>query len=209
MWGSGIYNHDSYFKAPIFIGSDMTILLLVIPLTLVALYKEVKYRTLKSKLVLTSMNSIILYYGASLAFGVTFNSLFILYTLLFGLSFFTMIYLISEIDREELGNRSKQLELSLGLKIYLFLSGLSLFVAWLPDIIPTYFTGHSLSLIEVYTTEITYILDMAIVSPIIFICLYQLKKQIVFGNILLPIILRTCEIIGIMIKCKKVTGTVQ
>ena len=25
MWGAGIYAHDSYFKAPIFIGSDFTI----------------------------------------------------------------------------------------------------------------------------------------------------------------------------------------
>ena len=29
MWGAGIYAHDSYFKAPIFIGSDFTILLFV------------------------------------------------------------------------------------------------------------------------------------------------------------------------------------
>ena len=27
MWGSGIYARDSYFKAPIFIGSDLTVLL--------------------------------------------------------------------------------------------------------------------------------------------------------------------------------------
>ena len=26
MWGAGLYAHDSYFKAPIFIGSDFTIL---------------------------------------------------------------------------------------------------------------------------------------------------------------------------------------
>lgn len=33
MWGAGIYAHDSYFKAPIFIGSDFTILVFVIPVT--------------------------------------------------------------------------------------------------------------------------------------------------------------------------------
>lgn len=30
MWGSGIYSHDSYFMAPIFIGSDFTILLFIV-----------------------------------------------------------------------------------------------------------------------------------------------------------------------------------
>ena len=32
MWGSGIYARDSYFKATIFIGSDLCILLVGIPL---------------------------------------------------------------------------------------------------------------------------------------------------------------------------------
>lgn len=37
MWGAGIYAHDSYFKAPIFIGSDFTILLFIVPLTIITL----------------------------------------------------------------------------------------------------------------------------------------------------------------------------
>lgn len=35
IWGSGIYAHDSYFKAPIFIGSDLTVLILLLPLLIV------------------------------------------------------------------------------------------------------------------------------------------------------------------------------
>ena len=79
------------------------------------------------------------------------------------------------------------------------LSGISLLLAWLPDIIPTIFSDNTLPLIEVYTTEITYVLDMGIVSPVIFICLYQLKHQQIFGSILLAINLNTCAIIGIMV----------
>lgn len=37
LFGYGIYQYDSYFKAPIFIGSDATMLALVVPLLLLVL----------------------------------------------------------------------------------------------------------------------------------------------------------------------------
>lgn len=43
------------------------------------------------------------------------------------------------------------------MKAFLIVTGISLFVAWLPDIITSIKNGTSLDLIEVYTTEITYI----------------------------------------------------
>ena len=88
---------------------------------------------------------------------------------------------------------------SKGISIYLVVSGISLFVAWLPDIIPAMISGNSLSLIEIYTTEITYVLDMGIISPIMFICLYLLKKKDGLGDVLLAIILKACEFVGIMV----------
>lgn len=47
MWGSGIYARDSYFKAPIFIGSDVTILLFVVPLSIVSFLKTLKKKRRK------------------------------------------------------------------------------------------------------------------------------------------------------------------
>ena len=44
MWGAGIYAHDSYFKAPIFIGSDFTILLFVFRCQLSLFLKQRKNR---------------------------------------------------------------------------------------------------------------------------------------------------------------------
>ena len=44
MWGAGIYAHDSYFKAPIFIGSDFTILIFVIPMATLTLSKPKRHR---------------------------------------------------------------------------------------------------------------------------------------------------------------------
>jgi hypothetical protein len=41
IYGDGIYSHDSYFKAPIFRGSDFTILFLAVPVLILALIKGV------------------------------------------------------------------------------------------------------------------------------------------------------------------------
>ena len=75
-----------------------------------------------------------------------------------------------------------------GLKIFLVFCGISLFVAWLPDIILSLVNKKSLELIEIYTTQITYVLDMGIVSPLMFICLYNLSKDKNIGYILLGIV---------------------
>ena len=81
--------------------------------------------------------------------------------------------------------------------VFLILSGISTLIAWLPDIITSFESGR-LELIEVYTTEITYILDMGIISPAAFICLYLLKKRNAFGAVLLSVLLIGIMIVGIL-----------
>ncbi|HKG69509.1 MAG TPA: hypothetical protein VKA92_11620, partial [Segetibacter sp.] len=45
-----------------------------------------------------------------------------------------------------------------GVYIFLILTGIALFVAWLPDIISSLINKRPLALIETYTTEVTYVL---------------------------------------------------
>lgn len=199
MWGSGVYSHDSYFRAPIFIGTDCTMLLITIPLIIFALIQERKKRNNKTRLFLVSIMSVVLYYSASIALGVTYNILFLAYLALFACSFFAFILLLLSIDYKDVYQKQTWSLPTKGISIFLIVSGISLFVAWLPDIMPTLWSGKSLSLIEVYTTEITYVLDMGLISPVIFICLYQLKGKNPFGHSLLAILLLLCSIVGIMV----------
>lgn len=208
IFGSGIYAHDSYFKAPIFIGTDCTMLFLVVPMMIAALIGEIKRRTIKSKLLVTTVTATVLYYSTSIAFGVTYNALHLAYIALFSSSFFALIILVKDIRKDELRKIQKWILPSKGLRAFLILSGISLFVAWLPDIITSLIYGKSLSLIEVYTTEITYVLDMGIISPLIFICLFLLKKKEGLGDVLLAIILKLCQIIGVMLPIQTVFQTI-
>jgi hypothetical protein len=195
MWGSGIYARDSYFKATIFIGSDLCILLVGIPLILFSVINDIKKHDKISRLLLVSVLAWLLYYGASLCFGVTYNYLFLAYTALFVCTFFAFVTGIHGISKEHFD--VPDTIAGRGYTIFLVLSGVSTFISWLPDIISSFGNGR-LQLIEVYTTEITYILDMGIISPAAFICLHLLKKRDSFGVVLLSVLLVGIIIVGIM-----------
>ena len=120
------------------------------------------------------------------------------------LSFFGLVVAFLSIDLKKITeNLSSQIS-SKGIYIFLIITGISLFIAWLPDIISAVMAGRSLSLIEVYTTEITYVLDMGIISPVAFISLYLLKKRNGLGLVLLQMLLILCIIIGIMLPVQSI-----
>jgi hypothetical protein len=202
IYGSGIYKNDSYFMAPIFKGTDCTILFLAIPLMIIALIFDIKKNTSKAKLFLTAMVALFVYYSVSFSFGVIYNILHLVYIALFSCSFYGLIIGFALLKNYDINNHQKIL--TNGLKIFLTLCGFSLFVAWLPDIIISIIKGKSLELIEIYTTQITYVLDMAIISPLIFICLYNLWKNNKIGYILLAVILTVLIIIGIMLPVQSI-----
>lgn len=199
IYGDGLYKNDSYFMAPIFRGTDFTIICFAIPILIVALILDVKKKKLKNRFFLMSVISLFTYYSASIAFGVTYNVLHLVYIAFFSASLFGLIIAIASIDKKKLVESMGDILPFKGIYIFLTLTGIALIVAWLPDIINSLVIGHSLELIEVYTTQITYVLDMGVIAPVAFICLFQLKKRSGIGYVLLGILLTICSIIGIML----------
>ena len=200
IWGSGIYSHDSFFKAPIHIGTDITVLFVVVPLTLYSFTKFRKEQSVERYIQNFGYISLLLYYSACLAFGVKYNRLHLVYILLFSACLFSVNVLLAFFyKKENEENRGVNSFFTKGMKVFLVLSGFSLFVAWLPDIIPTLIKDSPLALIEVYTTEPTYVLDMGIISPLMFITYYLCKKEKFIGYVLFRMILIVCLVIGIML----------
>lgn len=201
MYGYGIYAHESYFKAPINIGTDLIILVLVIPMFLWDFIQSKRRINNYSRMFRISLYGVALYYGASIAFGSTYNRLHLIYIGIVGCSFFGMV---SEIRKEMEDNRSqekrrKPLRLSKGMAVFLAVSGIALIIAWLPEIVPTLLNGKPLALIEVYTTCPTYVLDMGILGPSCILCIYLIQKQDLFAPILYAILLQLCFVVGVMV----------
>jgi hypothetical protein len=99
--GEGLYATESVFKAPINKGTDAVILFIVIPLFILTLvfYNRDK---LKVRLLHLGLLTCLLYYSASIAFGVSYNILFLVYILLFSASLFTFIIGIIDITKFEI-----------------------------------------------------------------------------------------------------------
>ena len=192
MYGYGIYEHDTFFVAPISIGTDFNILFVTVPMFLYVLWQYRKTRSSVSELKLISMYGIAFYYAASIAFGVTYNELFLVYMILFSCTLFGMFYHICHIRWDESISCTK------GMKIFLIISGIALYIAWFPDVLPSLLSGDTLAQIGVYTTMITYVLDMGIISPLCFVTLALLKRKNPLGTMLWAIMLRACIIVGTM-----------
>lgn len=204
IYGDGLYAHDSYFMAPILRGTDFTILFIAIPILISALILDIKRKGLKNRIFLMSVISLFTYYSASIAFGVTYNILHLIYIALFSSSVFGLIIAINTLDKEQVENSiGDKLPLK-GIYVFLLLTGISLIAAWLPDIIKSLVLGRSLELIEIYTTQITYVLDMGIIAPTALISLFELKKRSGVGYILLSLLLTVCTVVGIMLPIQTV-----
>ncbi|MES2766982.1 MAG: hypothetical protein V4642_13995 [Bacteroidota bacterium] len=199
IYGSGLYANDSFFRAPIFRGTDFTVFFIACPLLFVALLLDVFKNTLKTRLLLTSLIGCVLYYATSITFGVMYNFLHLLYIALFSLSFYGFTAAITSIDDAFLKESISESMRFKGVTVFLVFTGIALLLAWLPDIITALQAGRPLLLIETYTTEITYALDMGIIAPLCFICVYFLKRRQAIGYVLLDILLTLCIIIGVML----------
>lgn len=204
IYGDGLYAMDSHLLAPVFRGTDFTILFIVIPLLIAALIIDIKRRTLKGRLILMAFISVFTYYSASLAFGVTYNVLHLVYIALFSASLFGLIVSMCSLDKRQV-TISVGAELPYGgIYIFLSLTGIALIAAWLPDIIDSLASGRALKVIEVYTTSVTNVLDMGIIGPAALICLFQLIRRRGMGYILLEMLLTVCMVVGIMLPMQTV-----
>ena len=194
LFGYGIYRFDSAFKAPIFIGSDLTMLVVIVPGLLWAVWRDQRHSSLKTQLMLIALVGVVLYYATSIAFGVTYNALMLAYIALFSVSLFTLLLLVSNLKWA-----SHTVQPIKGLHAFLTITAIALMGIWLMDIIPTWFTGESLALIETYTTEITYVLDMGLISPLLMCGLWLRKRQDVLGDVITLAMVVLCVVMGVML----------
>ena len=192
LWGHGLYARDSVLKAAGFIGSDLIVLTVLVPLFFRALFRRRKASGNIGNLKLAALYAASLYYAASLSFGATYNRMFLAYIALFGLSFFRLLFL-------SVGLRFSAMRAGRGLEAFLVLLGVALCAAWLPDILTAMAQGGTLSTIEVYTTEVTYVLDIGIMCPMCFLGLWLVREQRPAGAVFVSSLLAICLLEGLMV----------
>jgi hypothetical protein len=199
MYGKGLYANDSYFRAPIFRGTDFTIFFIVCPLMIFSLIFDMIKSNVRSRLFLTALIGVMAYYATNVAFGVTYNFMMLVYIFLFGTTFYSSILAMKTIDNQQVAEGIESPLPYNSLYVFLVITGIALFGAWMPDIVEAWIENRPLLLIESYTTEITYVLDMGIIAPLAFVVLYLLRKREGIAYVLLDILLTLAIVIGIMV----------
>lgn len=176
IYGSGIYRFDTHFRAPIFRGTDAITLFVALPLLVLAF---IRYRkgSLKGAFYLIGMLTYFLYNSASMALGIAYNSLFLVYIIYFSASFFSFILAFFSIRYEELADHILPSFPHRAAAYLLFFAGLSVFV-WLSEILGPLFNGTIYPPgLDTYTTEITFVLDLGIIPPACYIAGFMLLRK--------------------------------
>lgn len=195
LYGDGIYANNSLLKVGATKGTDIVMIAAgLILLTVLLIYKNRKARMfLQSGLLL-----IILYATTCLIMGVSFNRLFLLYVLQFGSSLFAFVLSLYHILSTETYNEQIYERHLKGTGIFMLISGCSVLI-WLTFILPSVITGQPMETIEIYTTEPTFAIDLAIVLPsAVFSGIMLLRKKKI-GYKIAPVLLIFLTGVGICV----------
>lgn len=200
--GQGIYHFDTYFKAPIFRGTDALTLLVCIPLFVLAitLYNR---GSLRGGLLLNGVLAFFLYNSASIALGAAYNNLFLLYIAYFSASVFAFVLTFKSIDVQTLSSQIIPGLPHRGIAALMFVSGMALFFAWLGDIIGPLLQG-GVPGIASYTTEVTYVFDLGIVAPVCILAGILILRRAPISYLLTSIMLIMLAIVGLMVTTQTV-----
>lgn len=198
IFGKETYISDSNNWKVQGIGQDKINLFFIVPLLLLSGYKSY-YKKLNYLFILGGILLFLIYTFIIYCFAVHFNSLFLVYCSLLGLSFYSFIYAFIH-SYQNFKNQLPLLRLPVkSLRGFLFIITSFFYFLWLREDVTAILLGvPSVSLTEAgLFTNPVHVLDLAFVLPGFIIIAYLLKKGP--GKLLVPYILVFCILMFINI----------
>jgi hypothetical protein len=207
IYGQGLYRHDSSFHAPVLRGTDAIMLFACVPLLVVAI---LLYRrgTLRSRFLLTGALTCFLYNAASLALGAAYNNLFLLYVVYFSASLYAFVLAFTSIDLEALPAHIAPRLPSRGIAVFMFIAGLSPCV-WLIEIVAALVQGQAPQNLASYTTDVTTVIDVGIITPAAFLAGLLLLRRKPLGYLLATTLLILLTLVGLVVVGQTVMQTLD
>ena len=184
IWGQGWYRYDTPIGAMSFKAADLITLFLAIP-TLIVSFVLYRRGSLRGGLVLTGALGYFLYNYISQGFGAAYNNLFLVYTLLFSASLFALILALTSFDVQALPAHFTETLPRRGIGVFLIVSGVILSLIWIVlSILPALLQGRAAPEAYYYTTFMTGIVDIGIVSPALIVAGVLLLRRAPLGYLL-------------------------
>lgn len=167
MYGRGLYRYDTLFTGAGNRGTDAITLLLGIPFLLLSL-RLYRRGSLRGGLLLAGVIAYFLYVYASLALSAAYNNLFLVYIVLFSASLFALLLAFASVNLQALPAHFLPRLPRLSVAVFMFASGLVTFVVWLGPLLSALLQDEPPHLLGSYTTKVTDVLDLGIITPATF-----------------------------------------
>lgn len=196
IWGQGWYRYDTPIGAISFKAGDLITLFLAIPALIVSfvLYRQ---GSLRGGLLLSGALGYFLYTYISVGFGAAYNNLFLVYILIFSASLFGLILALTSFDVQSLPAHFAETLPRRGIGIFLIVSGVILSLIWiLLSILPAMLQSKAAPEAYYYTTFMTGIVDIGIVSPALIVAGVLMLRRAPLGYLLASTMLVFTCILG-------------
>lgn len=194
IYGRGLYQHDTLFKAPVLRGTDAVTLSLAVPVLIGALLWH-RRQQLRGRLLLVGVLAYFLYNSASVAFGAAYNPLLLVYTGYFSTSLAAFVLAVSSVESRDLADRVLPGMPRRLIAAFLLIAGMSVLV-WLIDIVGALAVGGVPTHLGTYHTEATYVIDLAIIAPSAFLGAILLLRRRPAGYIVAAALLVLNAFVG-------------
>jgi hypothetical protein len=183
MYGRGLYRYDTLFTGAAFRGTDALTLLVGIPLLL---FSTFLYRrgSLRGGLLLMGTLVYFLYVYASLALAAAYNNLLLIYIALFSAGFFAVVRAFTVFDLQTLAADFSNNMPRRGPAIFMFASGLVTLGVWLGPLLSALFQNQPPALLGSYTTKVTDVLDLGLITPATFVAGVLILRREAWGYLI-------------------------
>ena len=196
MQGGGLYAHDSVSGAAQAIGQDFVTLLVAVPLLLFAL-RLASSGSIRGQLMRAGALAYFAYTYILLAFGATYNEMFLVYVAIFSASAFGFILCVVSFKAEELQNHFSERFGRRRVGWALIGFGGLLTLMWLGRIVPSLLAGKPPPGLENYSTLFVQAGDLGIVIPTAIVAGTLLVRRQAFGYVLAPVMLVMASAFGL------------
>jgi hypothetical protein len=184
IYGQGLYRFDIPLTAVGYRAADAVTLILALPLLIISLllYRRGQFR---GGLLLTGVLAYFLYTYGSMAFGAAYNPLFLVYVALFSASLFALVLSLLSFEVQDLPAHFSSGVPRRSIGIFLIVSGVIPSLVWLVlSIVPALLRGTVPLEVWSYTTFITGVVDIGIVSPALIVSGALLLRNVPIGYLL-------------------------
>ena len=185
--GHGLYYYDTVSSAAQMQGNDLVTLVVGLPLLITSTLFAFR-GSLRGKLLMTGTLGFFLYTYMSMASLAAYNGLFLIYIVIFTLSFYAFILSMMSFDLKALPQAFAEKLPHVWIAGLMFLVGSFLLLAWLGRIIPPLLQNETPAL-ENTTTLVIQFMDLGLIVPMAFVGGILLLRREAWGYLLSSIML--------------------